>query len=192
MSDEQRQEWREIGRRVRAAKRDLDPHALLEAEADRRAFTDQMGQHRMEALLTERHEKHVQDRAQRAAEIQAQNQERIQRSQWTQDWRARPHARLTDTALDRARSDADRHAAREQAAADKARRELAAQEPAVTAGQGRRVTDLDTRIHQLRVNAERQATAEAIEHRWNQLVKQAADAAEQATHKEHDAERTSW
>ncbi|MFC4859505.1 MobF family relaxase [Actinophytocola glycyrrhizae] len=196
VTGEQHQEWQEISLRVRAAKRDLDPHALAAAEADRRAFTERMGHYRMETLFAERHEQRVQDRARRAAareaESLARNQERIQRLQWAQAWQARPHSRLTDTALNRAHRAAGDHAAREQAAADKTRRELAAREPDVTAGRGPRVTELDTRMHQLRVNAERQATVEALEARWRQALERAGDAAEQATHKEFDAERTSW
>lgn len=192
MSGEQHQQWREISRRVWAAKQDHDPHALATAEQERRAFTERMGPYRMEALHEERH----QERARQAADIrarkQAENQERIQRLRWAQEWQARPHSRLTDTALDRARRDAEQRAAREQAAADKARGELAAREPDVTAGRGPRVTELDTRVHQLRVNAERQATVEALQQRWHQVVERAGDAAEQATRKEHDAERTSW
>jgi hypothetical protein len=192
VTGEQHQQWREISQRVGAAKRDHDPHALAAAEADRRAFTERMGPYRMEALHAQRHE----ERARRAADIrtrkQAENQQRIQRLQWTQAWQARPHSRLTDTALDRAHNDAERRAVREQAAADKARRELAAREPDATAGRGPRVTELDTRIHQLRVNAERQATVEALQRRWHQVVEQVGDTAAQATQKEHEADRTSW
>lgn len=44
----------------------------------------------------------------------------------------------------------------------------------------------------MRVNAERQGTVEEIERRWQAARTQAGDAAERATHKEFDAERTRW
>jgi conjugative relaxase-like TrwC/TraI family protein len=171
-SQEQRQQWRDLARRSTAAKRANDPATYQAVQAERDAFTTQMGPARMDVLHRE-------------------TLERIERRKWTLHWDKRPHARLTDTELDRARTDTDRRAAAEQAAAAKARQELTARAPAVTAGTGPRVTELNTRLHQLRVNAERQATAEALEHRWRQTVHRAADAAEQAAHKEHDAEHTS-
>jgi hypothetical protein len=145
-----------------------------------------LGPERVEVLRGESHQ-----RAKQGLERQAEQvRDRLKRLRLTAQWQARPHSRLTDAELARAIRDAERRQADHHDAADRARRQLAEQEPAVAAGHGPRVSQLDAELHRLRVNAERQATVEEIERRWHQLKTKAGDAAERAARKEFDADRT--
>lgn len=192
VTDEQRQQWQDLVRRSVAARVADDREAYRVLQAQRRDLIARLGPERVEVLRAESHQKAMQTLEQRR-ERQIQDQlERLERLRLTSRWQARPHSRLTDTDLTRAIRHAERQQAEHQATAERLRQQLAEREPAVAAGHGPRVTQLDTELHRLRVNAERQGTVEEIERRWQQLRVQAADAAERATHKQFTAERTRW
>jgi hypothetical protein len=186
VTDEQREQWRNLVRRSVAARTAGDQDTYRAVQAERRALMAQLGPERVEVLRGESHQ-----RAKQGLERQAEQvRDRLERLRLTSQWRARPHSRLTDADLARAIRDAERGQADHHDAVDRARRQLVEQEPAVAAGHGPRVTQLDAELHRLRVNAERQGTVEEIERRWHVLRVQAGDAAERAAHKEFDADRT--
>lgn len=192
VTDEQRQQWQDLVRRSVAARVADDRDAYRALQAQRRDLMAQLGPERVEVLRAESHQQAMQALEQRR-ERQIQDQRaRLERLRLEAQWQNRPHSRLTDTQLTHAIRDAERRQAREVAAAEQARQQLADHEPAVTAGRGPRVTQLDTGLHRLRVNAERQGTLEEIERRWQHARTQAADAAERAARKEIDADRTRW
>jgi conjugative relaxase-like TrwC/TraI family protein len=188
VTDEQREQWRELVHRSAVARRAGDQDASHAVEAERQALITQLGPERVEVLRAESHQRTLGSLERRIE----QQRERLERLRLTTQWQTRPHSRLTDTELTRAIRHAEQRQAEHHAAADRARQQLAEREPAVEAGRGPRVTRLDTELHRLRVNAERQGTIEAVERRWRAALTQAGDAAERATHKEFDAERTRW
>lgn len=196
VTDEQRQRWQDMVRRSVAARVAHDRDAYRALQAQRRDLIAQLGPERVEVLRAESHERamqHLQRRRDQHQERQVQEQrKRLERLRLTAQWQNRRHSRLTDTELTRAIRHAQRQRAEHQAAADHARQQLGEREPAVAAGQGPRVTRLDAELNRLRVNAERQGTIEEIERRWRDLVTQAGTAAEHATHKQTDADRTRW
>lgn len=184
VTDEQRQQWRELRQRSGAARRAGDHHAHRAIQAQRQALAARLGPERVEMLERESREalrRRVQDTSRR-----------LERQRLAAQWQNRLHSRLTDTELAHAIRHAERQQTEHLAAAERARQQLAEREPAVEASRGPRVTRLDAELHRLRVNAERQGTVEEIERRWHALTRQAGDAAERATHKEFDAERTRW
>ena len=184
VTDEQRQQWHERRQRSIAARRAGDQEAHQDIQAQRQTFAAHLGPERVEKLQRESRDelrRRVQDTTQRR-----------ERQRLITQWHNRVHSPLTNTELTRGIRHAGRQQAEQRAAADRARQQLAEREPAVEAGRGPRVTQLDAELHRLRVNAERQGTVEEIEHRWNALGAQAADAAERAAHKEFGAERTRW
>ncbi|TDV45342.1 MobF family relaxase [Actinophytocola oryzae] len=189
VTDEQRQQWQDLVRRSVAARVADDRDTYRALQAQRRDLTAQLGPERVEVLRAESHQKAMQTLEQRR---ERQIQERLERLRLEAQWQNRPHSRLTDTQLTHAIRDTERRQAREVAAAEQARRQLSEREQAVAAGRGPRVTQLDSELHRLRVNAERQGTLEEIERRWQHARTQAADAAERAARKEIDAERTRW
>lgn len=192
VTDEQRQQWRDLVRRSVAARVADERDAYRALQAQRRDLMAQLGPERVEVLRAESHQQAMQNLEQRR-ERQIQDQrERLERLRITTQWQTRPHSRLTDTELTRAIRHAERQHAEHQTTADRLRQQLAEREPTVAAGHGPRVTQLDAELHRLRVNAERQGTIEEIERRWQGLRTQAGDAAERATHKQLDAERTRW
>lgn len=191
VTEEQRRQWRELVARSVAARRAGDQDAARAAEAQRRELAAQLGPERVALLRAESHQNALHS-LQRHREQQTPQLERLERLRLTAQWQARPHSRLTDAELSMAIRRADRQHAEHHAAAESARRELAEREPAVAAGHGPRATRLDTELHRLRVNAERQGTLEAIERRWYAARDAAGAAAARAAGKELDAERTRW
>ncbi|HEX6356065.1 MobF family relaxase [Actinophytocola sp.] len=184
VTDEQRQQWRALVRRSVAARVADDQDAYRAVQAERRDLMAQLGPEWVEVLRRESREALRQ-------RVQDTNQQ-LERQRLVAQWQNRVHSRLTDTELTRAIRHTDHQHVEHQAAADRARQQLAEREPAVAAGHGLRVAQLDAELHRLRVNAERQGTLEEIERRWQAARSQAADAAERAARKEIDAERTRW
>ncbi|MGH3759874.1 MAG: hypothetical protein ACRDTB_19200 [Actinophytocola sp.] len=146
----------------------------------------------MKVLRAESHQHAMQNLEQRRERQVQEQRERLARLRMTTQWQTRPHGRLTETELTSSIRHAEQQQAAHREAAERTRERLAEREPAVEAGRGPRVTKLDTELHRLRVNAERQGTVEAIQRRWQAARTQAGDAAERAAHKEFDAERTRW
>jgi hypothetical protein len=192
VTDEQRQQWRDLIRRSVAARVADDRDAYRALQAQRRDLMAQLGPERVEVLRAESHQKAMQNLEQRRERQIQEQRERLERLRLEAQWQNRPHSRFTDTQVTRAIQHAERQQVEHQSAADRARQQLADREPAVAAGHGPRVTQPDTELHQLRVNAERQGTLEEIERRWQHARTQAVDAAERAARKEFEAERTRW
>jgi hypothetical protein len=196
VTDEQRQQWQDLIRRSVAARVADDRDAYRALQAQRRDLAAQLGPEQVEVLRAESHQKamqslHQQRDQRRERQIQEQR-ERLERLRLTTQWQNRPHSRLTDTELTRAIRHAERQQAEHQTAVERLRQQLAERAPAVAAGHGPRVTQVDAELHRLRVDAERQGTVEEIERRWQLARTQAGDAAERAARKEIEAERTRW
>ncbi|TCO46426.1 conjugative relaxase-like TrwC/TraI family protein [Actinocrispum wychmicini] len=189
VTEEQRHQWRELVARSVAARRAGDLDAARTAETERQELITQLGPERVAVLRAESHQNALQSLQQYREQQTHQHQERLR---LTAQWQARSHSRLTDAELSLAIRRADRRHAEHLAAAEDARQQLAEREPAVTAGHGPGITQLEAEVHRLRVNAERQGTLQAIEHRWYAARDAAGDAAVRAFDKERDAERTRW
>jgi conjugative relaxase-like TrwC/TraI family protein len=184
VTDEQRQQWRDLVRRSVAARAADDQDTYQAVQAERRDLMAQLGPERVEQLRRE-------SRQALRQRVQDTNQQ-LERQRLVAQWQNRPHSRLTDTELTRAIRHAEQKHAEHQTAADRARHQFAEREPAVAAGHGPRVAELDAELHRLRVNAERQGTLDEIQRRWQLARTQAGDAAERAARKEIEAEHTRW
>ncbi|MFC5102251.1 hypothetical protein [Kibdelosporangium philippinense] len=184
VTDVQRRQWQELRQRSIAARRAGDQDASRAVAAERQALARQLGPERVEVLRQE---------TRAALRRQVRGHQPASRAAAAGGAVAGPvHARFADSDLARAICHAQQRQADHQAAADRARQQLAQREPAVTAGRGPRVAWLYAELHRLRVNAELQGTIEALERRWQDSMTQIGEAAEQAADKQSEAERTRW
>lgn len=188
VTDEQRQQWRAAIRRAVAARQAGDADAVRAAHAERQALAEQLGADRVAVLR--------QEALQRLAQVRANAQRRAEQAerhaQLVEQWRARPLSTLTDRQLDHAVTTAARDRERHLEDAAHARQRLAEQQPAVAAGHGPRVTQLNTTLTELRRNAELQGQAEDIERRWQAVRATAGDTAGRAAVKDLEADRAPW
>jgi hypothetical protein len=184
VTDEQRRLWQELRERSVTARRAGDQDAYQAVQQERRALIEQLGPERVEVLRRETLEA-------LRREVRDTNQH-LERQRLIAQWQARVHGRLSDAELINGIRDAERRHAHETAAADRARQLFAELEPAVTAGRGPHVTQLDSELHRLRANAQLQRTAEETERRWHALRTEAGMAAARAKAAKLEAEQTHW
>jgi conjugative relaxase-like TrwC/TraI family protein len=104
-------------------------------------------------------------------------------------WTRRPYGTLTDTTLRERITAAQRDTERLARAATTARHQADQTLADATAGHGQHVRALDETLAQLRAQAALVRDANHLEQRWQALTTQAADAAEQRAHAEHDLDR---
>jgi hypothetical protein len=191
VTDEQRQRWQELREQSTAAWLRGDTAAHEAAKAEQAAFRDELGDTRAHRLhlefmheLGQRRAAREQAAADREAAAAAENEAR-------QGWLARPHSKLTDAQIERAIAAAEQKRTVNLADAERARQQHAQTEPAVLAGQGPRVADLDASLAELRRVADVHRVGDQLSQRmWNADTTASMSAA-QARHKEIEAGSTS-
>jgi hypothetical protein len=165
----QRERWEQLTERVLQARLDADPDAQQAAEAQRRAYAEELGPERVNSLREE-----IWDREPR------------------QGWRERPHGTVPDTDLEQTIARAQRERAEHLTAVEQARAQLTETEPAVAEGRGPAVTRLDTTLAELRDLLELRIHADEVDRRWESTDTQARMVAAHARSTEIEAHRTQW
>jgi hypothetical protein len=161
--------WEQLTERMLQARLDGDPDAQQAAEAQRRAYAEELGPERVNSLREE-----IWDREPR------------------QGWRERPHGTVPDTDLEHTIARAERERAEHLAAVEKARTQLAETAPVVAEGRGPAVTRLDTTLAELRDLLELRTHADEVDRRWESTDTQARMVAAHARSKEIEGHGTRW
>jgi conjugative relaxase-like TrwC/TraI family protein len=171
VTDAQRQRWEQLNVQSTRAWIKGDPGAQQAANNEQRAYTEELGPERVEVLRQE-----VRDRLAQEAQ---------------RGWWERPHGTLSDAQLAQAVLQAECKRAEHLAAVEQARVKLAETESAIAEGRGPAVTQLDTRLAEMRRILELRTRADDVERRWESADTQAKMLAAHAQRKEFEARRVS-
>jgi conjugative relaxase-like TrwC/TraI family protein len=188
LTDEQRHRSEELSQRRTQAAFDRDPVAREAVKAARNAFLAELGPDRYWRLDREERDRTRAERESRRSGLDRFVAEQEARRRWME----RPHSRLTAEKLERAITEAENGQAAHVAAAERLFAELAANEPAVAAGEGPQVRRVEEHLTRMRREAEATAAAHAAAEKLQASWEAETRALAQASAKRAEAEQLPW